>query len=638
MRVTFSLFLIAHASTFGQTVAEWPVYGGDLGGTRCSPLRDITPENVAKLQPSWIYRTGDLDRSDSFRKEAAFECTPIMVDGVLYVTTPSCRVIALDAETGAKRWEFDPAVDAEKDYSEFTNRGVALWTDSSQRPSDSAYRSLYLGTLDARLICIDAATGTPCADFGSAGTIDLKQGIHMRSRTDYQVTSPPAIIGDRVIIGSSMGDNRRADVEEGVVRCFDARSGALLWSWDPIPRRDDAPFADTWRGERARQTGASNVWSIISVDPERDLVFLPTTSPGPDHFGGERLGSNVYGNSVVAIHASTGQVAWHFQVVHHDLWDYDIPCEPVLSTIRKDGRVSPVVIQGTKIGHVFVLDRETGGPIFPVEERAVPTSDVPGEESSPTQPFPTFPPPLIRDLEMPFGPWDGVGELDSETRDQISGLRYEGRFTPPSLGGTLQFPGTAGGMNWGGLSYDPERNIMVANMNRFAHVVKLVPRGEFSPVANELLGLRGESAIQFGTDYGMVRRVFSLNGLPATPPPWGVLVAVNLDTQKVLWEKPLGYVRDDLKDNDWGSPMIGGNCVTASGLIFVAATRDGNFRAIETETGVLRWEYLLPVPAQSTPMTYRATPNGKQYVVICAGGHGKSGTTQGDYVMAFALP
>jgi len=619
---------LAAVSVVAQSPGEWPVYGGDPGGTRFSPLEEINRKNVATLQRAWTFRTGDLDRSDQFRARAAFESTPIMVDGTLYLTTPTCQVFALDPVTGEKRWTFDPKVDVNTNFSEFTNRGVSTWSDGKQR-------RIFLGTLDARLICLDAKTGVPCKDFGNDGTVDLKDGITLKGAGQYQVTSPPAIIGDRIVVGSSMGDNRRADVEAGIVRCFDVRSGKLHWSWDPIPRKDSDPFAGTWKGERVRNTGGANVWSIISVDAERDLVFLPTTAPGPDHFGGERLGSNVYANSVVAVRASTGKVAWHFQVVHHDLWDYDIPCQPVLTDITVDGNRIPVVVQGTKIGHVFVLHRDTGEPVFPVEERPVPQTTVPGEETSPTQPFPTIPAPLLEDLPKPFQIWEGAGELTAEQKAELASLRYDGRFTPPSLDGTIQFPSTAGGMNWGGLSVDPTRGVLVANMNRFAHLVKIIPRDEFRVTGEEILGLRGEIAIQAGTDYGMTRRTFLVNGIFATPPPWGVIVGVEIATGKKLWERPLGYVSEELKD--FGSSMIGGNILTAGGIVFVAATRDGVFRALDLDTGATLWEDKLPVPAQSTPMAYRA-PNGKQHVVVCAGGHGKAGTPQGDYVIAYALP
>ncbi len=627
--IGLAIAFLAALPVFAQAPAEWVAYGGDLGGTRFSPLDEINRQNVAGLKVAWTFRTGDLDRSDVFRAKAAFECTPLMVDGTLYVTTPTAQVFALDPMTGEKRWSFDPQVNVNTGFSEFTNRGVSTWTDGKSR-------RIFLGTLDARLICLDAEAGKLVKEFGDGGTVDLKEGITLKGAGQYQVTSPPAILGDRIIVGSSMGDNRRMDVEEGVVRCYDVKKGKLQWSWDPIPRKDSDPFADTWRGERVRSNGGANAWSIMSVDPERGLVFVPTTAPGPDHFGGERKGSNVYANSVVALRVKTGEVAWHFQVVHHDLWDYDIPCEPVLTDITVDGKKIPVVVQGTKIGHVFVLNRDTGEPVFPVEERSVPQTTVPGEETSATQPFPTIPAPLLEDLPQPFEIWEGVGELPGEQAAEYGKLRYNGRFTPPSLEGSIQFPSTAGGMNWGGLSVDPTKGVLVANMNRFAHLVRLIPRKEFRVEGQDLLGLRGENAIQAGTDYGMTRRTFLVNGTFATPPPWGVIVGVEIATGKKLWERPLGYVSEDLKEH--GSAMIGGNILTAGGLIFVAATRDGTFRALDIETGATLWEDKLPVPAQSTPMTFRATDGGKQFVVVCAGGHGKAGTKQGDYVIAYALP
>lgn len=631
--VGVGVFLLSPIAAFGQPPVEWPSYGKDPGGTRYARIEEINRENVGRLEPAWTYRTGDVGLSGAFNDKAAFECTPIMVDGTVYLTTPVSNVIALDAETGEQRWRFDAGVNTNMRYSEITNRGVSTWVDSETKA-----RRIFLGALDARLMCLDASTGKPVSAFGEDGVIDLTDGVTLRSRADYQVTSPPAIIGNIVVVGSSMGDNRGVKSEEGVVRAFDVRTGERIWSWDPIPRSEDAPFADTWRGDQALETGAANVWSIISVDSERDLVFLPTTSPSPDHYGGERFGANVYANSVVALRASSGEVAWHFQVVHHDLWDYDVPCQPVLSTLRRDGEEIPVVIQGTKMGHVFVLHRETGKPVFPVEERSVPQTTVPGEETSSTQPFPTAPPPLLDDLEWPIQP---QGTESEWFRKQIENIRYEGRFTPPSVEGSLQFPSTSGGINWGGVAYDPETGVLVTNMNRVGLRVRLIERSRFIQESRDGL-MRGETAPQVGTDYAMERYLFRLpNGLPATPPPWGVLTAVDMWKGEIKWTRPLGFyprLQDDPKAKEWGAPMVGGAILTSTGLIFVAATVDDMFRAFDVDTGEELWAYKLPAGGQATPMTYRATEGGKQFVVICAGGHGKMGTTQGDYVVAFALP
>ncbi len=630
---SFAIVATVALPAFAQSRMDWPAYGLDPGGTRYARLDDINRANVKNLAVAWTYRTGENVDSPVYKDKAAFECTPIVVDGTMYVTTPTCRVIALDPETGAERWKFDPQVKAGVGFSEFTNRGVSTWVDA-----ETKQRRIFLGTMDARLIALDAATGKPVEAFGNGGTIDLKDGIDTTFVGQYQVTSPPAIIGNIVVVGSSMGDNRAVELESGVVRAFDARDGKQLWSWDPIPRSDDAPFADTWQGTNVRKNGAANVWSIISADAERDLIFLPTTSPSPDHFGGERIGANVYANSLVAMRSSTGEVVWHFQVVHHDLWDYDIPCQPVLSTIARDGEQSPVVIQGTKMGHVFVLHRETGAPIFPVEERPVPQTDIAGEQTSPTQPFPTGPPPLLDDLDRPLTAWGPDADWFNA---EMAKMRYEGRFTPPSIGGTLQFPSTSGGINWGGVAFNPDTGILVTNMNRVGLKIRLIPRDQFAEQRRAGI-MRGETAPQMGTAYAMERHLFRLpGGLPATPPPWGVLVAADITNGTIKWTRPLGIypqASGNPQSSEWGSPMVGGSIITAGGLIFVSATLDGKFRAFDVDTGEELWSDQLPAGGQATPMTYRATEGGKQFVVICAGGHGKMGTKQGDYVMAYALP
>lgn len=639
MSLLVSLALVAVS---GQVPVEWPSYGGDAGGMRFSTLSEITPENVAELEVAWTYRTGDTELSADYDEKAAFECTPVVVDGTMYVTTPASNVIALDPETGEQRWRFDAGVDTDRSYSEITNRGVATWADPELSPGDDLYRRVYTGTLDARLLCIDAATGEACSDFGDDGAVSLMEGIDNVTFGDYEVTSPPAVIGDLIVQGSSIGDNRRKDLESGVVRAFDARTGALAWAWYPLPQSEDDPAWTTWEEGASLESGSANVWSIISVDEARDLVFLPVSSPSPDHFGGLRKGQNLYGNSVVALRGSTGELVWHFQAVHHDLWDYDLPCQPVLSEIEKDGETIPVVIQGTKMGHVFVLHRETGEPVFPVEERAVPGSDVEDEEAWPTQPFPTGPPPLLPPLPPDFEPWGVNDEHRAWAKEERAKYRYEGPFTPSSSGGSLQFPSTSGGINWGGLSYDPTRGLMVTNMNRVALVVQMLPNREFRDLRRADTLFRGEVSMQRGTDYVMHRYLFRHpEGYPATPPPWGVLVAANIPKGEKAWTRPLGFLGEkggEADVNGWGAYMVGGAITTESGLTFVSATVDGYFRAFKTETGDLLWETKLPAGGQATPMTYRAREGGKQYVVICAGGHGKYGTPQGDYVVAYALP
>lgn len=627
-----------------EAVSQWPAYGRDAGGTRYSPLDQITPGNVMHLEKVWEYRTGeDLEKVPQGHN-AAFEATPIVVDGTLYLSTQTNRVVALNPETGEALWTFDPKLDLLKGPSELTCRGVSTWPQPGQEPEGDWTRRIYVATLDARLICLDAQSGKPCADFGTNGEVDLKVGVRIDPKEEYreyQVTSPPAIVGNTVIVGSAIGDNRRVRSERGIVRAFDALTGAMQWSWDPIPSGpEDANWSD-WKPEQAAETGAGNAWSILSVDPGRDLVFVPTGSASPDYFGGEREGSNRYADSVVALRASTGEVVWSFQVVHHDLWDYDVPAQPVLATVTRDGRAIPAVAEATKMGHLFFLDRETGKPLFGVEEREVPQSDVPGEQSWPTQPFPTVTEALTPQSLKPEDAW-GLTFIDRRmARKQLEGLRSEGVFTPPSLEGTIEYPGIGGGTNWGSVAFDPDRKLILVNTSQLAFKVQLYRRDEYD-FEHPPGGPNTERARQSGTPYIMHREpILSPLGLPVTPPPWGTLSAVSTETGKVVWQVPLGTVRDIAPiplPIKWGTPNMGGPIVTKSGVTFIAATMDYYLRAFDTATGKELWKGRLPAGGQATPMTYRLRPDGKQYVVICAGGHGKIGTKLGDSVIAFALP
>ena len=637
------LMLVLTLSAFGQHKAkvgsdgEWPAYGRDPGGSRYSPLKQIDRSNVKTLRAAWTYRTGATAAKGRSVNNAAFEATPILVDGTLYLSTPFNRVIALDPANGSERWSYDPKVDLSKHYSEVTSRGVSSWSDAR-----TGKRRIYVGTIDARLIALDAANGEPSKEFGQDGHIDLTRDVRLVDRGNYQVTSPPAVIGDLIIVGSAIGDNRGAELERGVVRAYDARTGRLHWSWDPIPPAATDPARRTWKGDSAEHTGAANAWSIISVDPERGLAFVPTGSPSPDFYGGQRKGNNEYANSVVALRAATGKVVWHFQVVHHDLWDYDVASQPMLITVKRGGRTIPAVAVGTKIGHIFVLNRDTGKPLFPVEERSVPRSTVPGEESSPTQPFPTLPAAIVPQKlakEDAFG----LSPADREACSKLIGsARSEGLFTPPSLEGTIAFPGNAGGMNWSGMSYDVKRGLLITNTNRIATLVRLIPREEYKKLRESGEGNRftGEFGTQTGTPYAMYREhLRGPSGAPCNPPPWGVLTAVDLATGQVRWEVPLGTISQLAlfpESKNWGSLNFGGSTVTAGGLVFIAAAMDTYLRAFDVETGKEIWKTPLPASSQATPMTYEIA--GKQYLVICAGGHGKLGTKVGDYVVAFALP
>ena len=445
---------------------QWPAYAG-AAGARSSPLAEVSVANVGQLQVAWTYHTGELGRDARDGHKLTFEATPVHFDGRLYLATAYGRIVALDPATGEEIWHFDAGIDRTARYSEVTSRGVSAWRDSGAAPDAPCARRIFAGTIDARLLALDAATGNRCAAFGNGGAVALAPGAGTGGPPDYQVTSPPAIVGDLVITGSSIGDNWHADTGSGVVRAFDARTGAERWRWSPLAGQEG-------------HTGAGNAWSVLNVDAARDLVFVPTGSPSPDFFGGLRPGANAHANSVVALRASTGALVWSFQTVHHDLWDYDLAAQPVLVDVPRDGRVVAAIAQPTKTGWLFVLDRETGAPLFDVEERPAPPSDVAGDAAWPTQPAsPKLP------LLMPQGPltpdtaWGPTAADREECRGLVARLRSQGIFTPPSLQGTIIYPGNGSGTNWGSAAYASGEQLLVLNTSRLATLVQLLPRGAY---------------------------------------------------------------------------------------------------------------------------------------------------------------
>ncbi len=617
----FLLIALCDAQT--NAGAGWPNYGNDPGGSRYSTLAQVDRSNVAKLQAAWTFRTGAANAETKLTRKAAFEATPILVDGKLFFSTPYNHVIALNPKNGALLWEYDPHINLSQNYSEVASRGVSAWRDTEAKGSQPCRLRIFFGTLDARLIALDGESGKPCPDFGSMGEVDLNKDAATATEWTggYQITSPPVIAKDLVITGSSIADNWKVDTGRGIVRAFDARSGQLRWTWNPIP----------WADGTKPRTGGGNAWSALSLDPKADLVYVPTGSAAPDYYGGIRKGDNRWANSVVALRASTGEFVWGFQVVHHDLWDYDVASQPTLFT-WKDG--TPAIVINTKMGHVFVLNRLTGSPLLPVEERPVPQTDIPGEESAPTQPFSTIS--LVPEGLSPADAWGPTPEDRKWCQEKIKTLRSEGMFTPPSLQGTAAFPGNVGGVNWGSAAYDPSRHIMVANTNRLIAWVKLIPREKFEAETNAQQDNRiyGEFGDQKGAPYGIYRSfLFSPGKLPCNAPPWGTTEAVDLFSGKKVWDVPLGTF---VPGHQTGSINLGGPIVTAGGLVFTSAAMDLYLRAFDIETGKELWKYQLPAGGQATPMTY--TFENKQYIVIAAGGHGKLGTKQGDYVIAFTLP
>ncbi len=632
--------LLAGAARAGEHDG-WPHYGGDAGGQRFSTLAQITPQNVSGLEVAWTHRHGDWKqgRAAGTPSEIAFEATPIVAEDTLFYCTPLNRVFALDPATGAERWSYDPGIDLEARYAnQLVCRGVAHWRDSQAAPDAVCASRVFTGTNDARLIALDARTGRPCSDFGEGGAVDLTAGVgEIHWKGEFQVTSAPVPAGDVVAVGTAVSDNHTTRAPSGVVRGFDARSGTLRWAWDPVPE-DFEPAPHHAKSPGGYYLGTANVWAPISYDAERDLLFVPTGNTAPDYFGGHRGALETYASSVVALRGRSGERVWHFATVHHDLWDFDVPAQPTLTVLVRDGARIPAVVQATKMGLLFVLHRETGEPLFPVEERPVPQGGVPGETLSPTQPFPVKPPPLVRHTLTPDDAWGLTFWDRGRCRERIAALRSDGIYTPPTLQGSVMYPGNAGGANWGGVAVDPERQIVVVNVMDFPWEVTLFPAEEFEARRAAEPGV--EIAPQHGTPYGMRRaRLFSPLGLPCNPPPWGELIAVDLAGGEILWRRPFGTVRDFLPIPiaiEFGLPSLGGPLVTRSGLILIGASYDDYLRAYDVETGEELWKGRLPAGGQATPMTYRA--DGRQFVVIAAGGHERGGTTAGDFVVAFALP
>jgi quinoprotein glucose dehydrogenase len=631
------------AAAQSPDASDWAYYGGDQFGTRFSSLAEIDRSNVKSLRVAWTYHTGELGNDLARAGKLTFEATPVLAFGSLYLETATNIVIALDPATGKERWRHDPHIDRRQNYTEATARGVSVWEDPTPGKTGPCARRIFTGTLDARLIALDAMTGQPCADFGRNGEIDLTQGIRILSKPDYVVTSPPAVFNNFVIVGSAIGDNRAVDLERGTIRAFDAITGAQRWAFDPIPNSPDHPGAGAWRPDQAAKTGAANAWAVMSVDQDRGTVFVPTGSASPDFYGGTRLGDNRYANSLLALDASTGKIQWAQQLIHHDIWDYDLAAQPVLVEIDRGDAPISAVIEATKTGMLFVFDRASGQPLFPVAERNVPKSNVPGEQSAPTQLFSSLPPlvehrPLNKSDAWGLTFWDR-----GRCRDMIEEYRNEGLFTPPDTHGSIMWPSDLGGVNWSGIAYDSRSQRVIAAVNHLAMVVTLIPPDQVDKQRASGDYPHSEFARQRGAPYAMRREpLLSPWGLPCTAPPWGTLVSVDLRENRIVWQVPLGSTENLaprwLPVRDFGTPNLGGPIVTAGDLVFVGGAMDRYLRAFDLETGRELWKHPLPAGGQATPMTYRAGKDERQYVVIAAGGHGPLGVPRGDTVVAFALP
>lgn len=607
----------------------WTHYGGDAGGHRYSRADQITTDNIDRLAPVWEYRTGDLIAKADHMSSAATEGTPILAGDSLVFCTPFNEVVALHPGTGAERWRFDPKIDLhQQPANQFVCRGVAYWR--AETSTGLCAERIFMGTNDARLIALDLATGRRCPSFGEDGEVRIDPGMALVWPGEFQITSPPVTVGDTLVVGSSIGDNARVVAPRGSLRAFDASTGAPRWDWDPIPRSEDKPAASSWQGEQPPNEGHANVWAPMAVDEQRGLVIVPTSSPSPDFYGGLRPGDNRHANSVVALDGETGQIRWSFQTVHHDVWDYDLPAQPGLYSVWRDGQLHDIVAQVTKTGFVFVLLRDTGAPFLPIEERPVNQDGAAGEALSATQPFPVQTPPLVPNHLSPDEAF-GLTWFDRQVcRRQIEDARTGGLFTPPSEQGTLLYPFTGGGANWGSAAFDPGRNLLLINMNNLAHHIQLIP----SEKVDEMRRVFHDQEVspQTGAPFGVKRELLlSPLGIPCTPPPWGILAAVDLASGGIVWRKPIG----EMYGVALGAPNLGGAIVTAGGLVFIAATIDGYLRALDVETGDELWRFKLPTAAQATPMTY--VWNDRQYLVIYAGGNPRSGTRVFDRLVAFAI-
>ncbi len=612
--------------------AGWANYGNDAGGHRYSSAEQINTANVSELEVAWMFSSGDLANKPGAIEGSIAEGTPILVDDALVFCTPFNDVIALDPGSGEELWRFDAKINLDQHpANQFVCRGVAQWRDDD--PGTACSPRILMGTNDGRLVAIDAHSGKSCPGFGRQGQVVLNVGMELVWPGEFQITSPPVVVGDTVVVGSAISDNVRVAAPHGTVRAFDARTGEPKWDFDPIPRTVGNP---DWQGDEAPVEGHANAWAPMSADPERGLVFVPTSSPSPDFFGGLRPGDNRHANSVVALNVEDGSVHWAYQIVHHDVWDYDLPAQPGLYSVWRDGEAHDVVAQVTKTGHVFVLDRDTGEPFLPVSEVPIPATDIEGELLSPTQPIPDAPPQLVPSRIKP-GDAFGLTWFDKRACERRLGeLRAEGLFTPPSVEGTMFYPFTGGGANWGGAAYDPRRNLLIINMSSLVHEIALIPSDEVS-AAREVFHDQ-DVAPMHGAPFGARRGVvLSPLELPCNPPPWGIIAGVDLATGNIVWRRALGTLKDMAGlPMEVGTPTFGGPIATSGDVIFIASTMDYYLRALSTATGEELWRGRLPTTGNATPMTYLW--QGRQYVVIYAGGSSRSGVPMDDKLIAFALP
>jgi quinoprotein glucose dehydrogenase len=610
-------------------------------GTKYSPLKQINKGNVANLELAWEYHTGDMPPKDAKNMMIAFEDQPSMIEGNLVVCSTTRKIIALDPQSGKLRWSYDPKDPLdEKKIGMRKCRGIANWVDTQASADASCKSRIFLGTADYRLVAIDAKNGKPCANFGNNGVVILPPSKPDLLVSELLATSAPAVVNDVIVVGSVVADNQRVDAPSGRVLAFDARTGKPAWEFDPVPRDPSDPAIKSW-AKGTQVSGGGNVWSSMAVDQKLDLVYLPTTSASGDFYGGERAGNNNYTTSVVALKGATGKVAWHYQLVHHNVFDYDVPSQPLLMDYPQNGKMIPALVQNNKTGWIFIFNRETGEPLVPIEERPVPQNvKVAGEVLSPTQPFPVGMPPLGPLSFSPDDAWGFTYWDKKSCREKVEQHNYGAIYTAPSEKGTVFMPSVGGGPNWGGGAYDPEGHIMVVPSNRVPTVVTLIRRENAKLDAVQTIELGGPMIFaNTGSPYvPQIEPLLSSFGAPCSAPPWAVLTAIDIVSKKIVWEVPLGSIEKMLPISiPWhlGTPGAGGPLATAGGLVFIGYTLDDKLRAFDLHTGEVLWKSDLPAAGMAVPVTYEV--GGTQYIVIAAGGHSMYGTTMGDSVVAYKL-
>ncbi|HSP23895.1 MAG TPA: PQQ-binding-like beta-propeller repeat protein [Saliniramus sp.] len=616
--------ILAAAVPAGAQQPEWTAFHGDLASTKFSNAQSFTPETVPDLERAWEYRTGDVSDGSGELPETVWSATPVYANGTLYLGTPFYRIIALDPATGAERWTYnsESALEALTQPA-LKNRGVAYWESGGQGVCE---KRVFLGTMDAELHAVDADTGLRCEGFAEGGVLNVNQWNRVNAVFPFSLLQPPLVVGDTLLLGWAGMDWKYSVAPPGNLLAIDARTGELLWEARFVPE------------EMVPRTGTANIWTAMTADPELGLVYAPVSSPSPNYWGGDRTDPIPLATSVTAIDIASGEIAWSFQHVRHDIWDYDTPSAPTLVDIERDGQTIPALVQATKQGFLFVLDRRTGEPLFPIEERPTPPSDAEGEVTAPTQPFAMTPTPVGRPLELP-GVWmlaDIVG-FGQCSRDRER-LRYEGIFTPPSEEGTLFFPGTAGATNWGGVAVDPRNAILYVNASRIVQVIRLIPRAEYDELQATEGGNEEGYSPQEGSPYGIHLTDWSnWAGMPCWEPPFGTFSAYDLRTGERLYETPFGMAQlfGFYGMESWGTPTLGGPVVTAGGVVFIGASVDSRVRALDAATGREIWSDLVEAPAVSIPAVF--THEGVDYVVFAVGGNSILKPEVSDQAVAYRL-